>query len=87
MVETVDVAIVDRQGRLYLKEKIRKISGIKSNSTVEIIAREGEIVIRPKKSIARESKGAFKLKRKFKKIKNIDQLIDKLSLLEALGEL
>ena len=83
----VDIAIVDSQGRIYLKEKVRKKVGIKANSVVEIIAREGEIIIRPKKSIALASKGIFKLKKRYKNVRDIDKLIKEMSLAEALSEL
>lgn len=83
----VDVAVVDSQGRIYLKEKIRRKAGIEANSVVEIIANEGEIIIRPKKSIASESKGIFRLKKRFKSVKNLDKLIKEISLAEALREL
>ncbi len=83
----IDTAIVDSQGRVYLKENIRKKAGIKTNSVVEIIAEPGQIIIRPKKPISEELRGVFKLKKKYRDIRDIDALISSISIEELKSEL
>jgi antitoxin PrlF len=45
------VSRVSNKGQITLPAEIRRKLGIGPNSSVEVIAREGEIVIRPVKSI------------------------------------
>jgi len=87
LAEIVEVAVVDSQGRLYLRERVRSVAGIKPNSSVEVIARPGEIIIRPRKSVASEARGVFRLKKEYRDIRDLDELIKKLNLAKLLGEL
>jgi len=77
-----DVTVVDSQGRIYLKKSIREKAGIKTNSVVEIIVEQGQIIIRPKKLISEEMRGVFRLRREYKDIKDVDSLISAISIKE-----
>lgn len=44
-------ARVSEKGQITLPSAIRKRLGIKANSQVELVVRDGEVVIRPMKSI------------------------------------
>ncbi len=77
-----DVTVVDSQGRIYLKKSIREKAGIKTNSVVEIIVEQGQIIIRPKKLISEEMRGVFRLRREYKDIKDVNSLISAISIKE-----
>ena len=82
------ITTIDKQGRIYLHEKVRRVSGLTAGALIEIIARPGEIVIRPAKSVARESQGIFRVKKDFiSALRDIDSLAQKISVIRAIREL
>jgi len=81
----VEILRIDSQGRFYLPKNIRKAAGIEGSTVLEVIASEGEIVLRARKeSVAKGSRGIFKVKNH---IGDLDKEIKEKSLQESLGEL
>jgi len=81
----MEIVKVDRQGRFYLPKAIREAVGIDDQSVLEVTASKGEIVLRLKKqSIARDSRGIFRIAKHFE---DIDREIREKSKEKSLGEL
>ena len=82
----MELVRIDRSGRLYLSEKLRKKAGIKGEAVFEAtVSQEGTIILKPKRtSVADEGRGIFKLSRS---IKDVDKVIEKVSLEQFAGDI
>lgn len=81
----MEIVKVDRQGRFYIPKDIRRAAGIDEETVLEITVSKGEIVLRArKKSIAREGRGVFKIRRP---IIDVDKEIREKSIEKSLGDL
>ncbi len=80
----METTAIDRLGRVYLPKSIREKANLKPNTILEIEFSDDKIILKKRKSVVRESRGIFKLKRHIKE--DIDELIEKYSYEEASGE-
>jgi len=83
-----DTGVIDKEGRIYLKENIRRVSKLNPGTPVMIVAEEGKIMILKKPSVADKYRGCFKVKKEFKELlRDVDEAIKLFSRKEAMGEL
>jgi len=81
----MEMAKVDKQGRVYLPKAVRKAVGIRKKAVLEVRVDEGKIILsRRRGSVAESGRGIFKLKHP---IEDVDEEIRKRSIEAGMGEL